>query len=57
MGRLSTHAYAASALLLLAAVVALTACGQEGERSDVAPASSNTLYVRVAGMVQSDGIT
>ena len=51
------HACTANGLLLLAAVVVLAACGEEGERSDVAPASGNTLHVRVAGMVQSDGIT
>lgn len=53
MGRSSMGACAA-ALLLLAV---LAACGREGDRDAQVPADGNTLHVRVAGMVQADGIT
>ena len=46
-----------SAFLLLAASLVLAACGEDARRGDAPDAGGSTLLVRVAGMVQSRGIT
>ena len=51
------RAVVALALLVLAAALALGACGEETPEADSPAPSRTTLHVRVAGMVQSLGIT
>ena len=53
----SACTHGVSALLLLAAALVLSACGEEARRGDAPGAGGSTLLVQVAGMVQSQGIT
>jgi hypothetical protein len=45
------------AFLLLAAALVLSACGEDARRGDAPVGGRDTLLVRVAGMVQSRGVT
>lgn len=53
----SARAHGLPAFLLLAVAFVLTTCGEEARRGDAPDAAASTLLVRVAGMVQSRGIT